>query len=107
MKSIANVIKKFTQLYIDTPGVLDIQEDNFIGESIIVFFDRDKIQTEVPSTFEGVDIAFYDVKEMLVAASKMIASFKREKINLNVLENKAMVNYFSETISICEQLLAK
>lgn len=105
MKSCEAAMKRFAQQFGNIRGVLSIEMDGFFSNSILVFFDKEKLNTVLPSEFEGFPISFYDMKFILEAADRF---FERAKgADLSAPENKSAFNYFTRAREICVEMLSK
>lgn len=105
MKSCKQLAARFSEKYGNTPGIIRIEGDGFLGEFILVFVDNLKFKTELPSTFDDVKVSIYDVRSTLYASSKFLSMAKRSKMNLSIPQNKASFEYFSRTAELCFEML--
>ena len=104
-RSIAKVLEEYTNIYKNAPGVLDIQNDGFSYETIVVFFDRDKLEDNLPSEYKNIPVNFFDVKQVLADSKIMLTNIINKKIDLSIQENKAALEFFTASIKTCTGML--
>jgi hypothetical protein len=90
-------ITQFYRTFLNVNGIFTIEQAN---NCIIVFFDRDTIDEEIPYEFGGVNVVMYDVKEVLKEAKGMLGKFTDDDE-----EDKMALRLFNRTIELCEGFL--
>lgn len=107
MKSCDAAVRRFSEQYRNAPGVLGVEKDGFLSDSILVFIDKDKYDRKLPGEFDGFDVSLYDVKYMLNAAVRFLNIVYEEKLDLSEPELYNTCEHFAQTIEICERLLCQ
>jgi len=105
MKSCEAATRRFSEQFGEIPGVLMIDMDGFFSNSILVFYDKKKLASVLPSEFEGFPVSFYDVKYISAAAKQFLAYAK--DLDKSAPENKSAYEYFTRANEICTEMLSK
>ena len=96
-----STVASFREQYQNTPGIVGIKK----YKDIIVFIDKTKLKSILPSSFEDEDILYFDIIGMKDMTSAMIKHLKSNNINLTDEQNKKTFDYLIKTNKICKKLL--
>lgn len=102
MKSVAEITVSLKEDYKSVPGVVEIQP-GYSKNSIIIFVDRSKLKSVLPSNYQGLDIVFYDLLGVYDASKDVLK--KIDSSSLDNEQNKITFDYLTKTLTLCEKLL--
>jgi len=105
MKSFDVAIRRFSNQYKDTPGILGVEKDELFSDSILVFFDKQKLKSVIPSEFDGFGIQFYDVQYVLNTSIRFLTLFYEQKVDLTIAAHKNTCEQFVQAVELCRRLL--
>jgi hypothetical protein len=105
MKSIQTIITSFKKEYKDVPGIVEIQEGNSNGEPILVFINKSKLKSILPSSYQDISISYFDLVGIQNAAENMIKHITDNKFDLTDKQNQLTFNYLTKTNNLCKKLL--
>ena len=104
MKSIYKIIASFKKEYKDIPGIIEIQEGNSNGEPILVFIDKSKLKSILPSSYEGITISYID---LIALQNETESALKNIANNKSFLSDEKTVSFLTKTNNLCKKLLQK
>lgn len=105
IKSVSNAIDELSVQWKDIPGILEIKNDGFSFETIVVFFDNEKLKQDIPNEYNDIQIIKYDVRKELLNSEKMLSALTDQKADLSINENKMAFELFTQSIRLCNRLI--
>jgi hypothetical protein len=97
-KSNAKKISKYIKKHKDDPGVLAIH--NAKNESIIVFYDADRIEKDINVEYQGVEIDLFDVKNILANSQFMLKKYADAGPG-----EQGVIDFLNDSIELSNKLL--
>lgn len=99
--------RDFLDKFGKVPGILKVERDGLLSDSILVFFDKKKItkKAHIPSRYKGFDITFYDVRYVLEISKILLNLVAKENVDLSIPEHRTSYEHFTRTIQLCEEML--
>jgi hypothetical protein len=96
------VFKSFKEQYSSLPGIMDIREDNWFGDTFIIAFDRRKFQEgSIPSSYQEVDTILIDVYKDKQHIDSLLDEYK------NVKADDPVMMHFKHRLEWINQLIDK
>jgi hypothetical protein len=105
IKNVWNAIDELSIQWKDTPGILEIKNDGFSFDTIVVFFDGEILKEDIPDEYHDIQIIKYDAHNELLNAEKMLDALADKKTDLSIHENKMAYELFSNAIKLCNRLI--
>jgi hypothetical protein len=102
MKSKVLILSSFKKDYLRTSGVI---EATMYDDFILVFIDKSKLKSVLPSFYQGFLVSYFDLIEMEAATSNTIKHLTESKFDLASDEHKKSFNYLTKTNNLCKKLL--
>ena len=66
------IVKELNLQYKDTPGIVSIQLDDFIGDYVVVAIDSELLTIKLPETYKDVKLITFDVYQSYETLSGVI-----------------------------------
>jgi hypothetical protein len=98
-KNNAKKISKYIKNNQDKPGILAIH--NLKNESIIVFYDEDKIKEDIYSEYQGVEIDLFNVRYVLANSVFMLKKYS----SADNSGEKGVIDFLTDSIKLSKELL--
>lgn len=87
----------FTELFINTDGVIEIKP---INEGIVVFFDSKEYTKHLPEVFRGIPIELYDVRSAYEKGHTVLG-----KLKLMDDDVSDAIEIFERGLKLCGEML--
>jgi len=72
LDQIEDIIKELYLQYQDTPGIISIRMDDFIGDSIVIAIDNKLLTVTLPKRYKDIPILIFDVYQNYKTLSDVI-----------------------------------
>jgi CRISPR/Cas system CSM-associated protein Csm2 small subunit len=91
-------INKFIKKYKNKPGILAIH--NIKNETILVFYDENKIEEDIPGEYEDIEVDNFNIRYVLANAKLM------KKKYADCEQEPKIAEFLDNAITLSQKLLA-